>query len=395
MDRLKNLSIRKTAIVYILISLVAGFLMWAAVCMAASRKQTQLFWKYTDMEISYNSAYPNEFLPGRPDIYLMSDRDRFILELCDFFTTYGLLVFTIPGIITAITMFYRHKIYTPLRELSVASRQIAENNLDFHVTYQNKDELGQLCVEFEKMRAELEANSRRMWHMMEEEKILRAAIAHDIRTPLATLRGYQEMLLEFLPQGTLSQEQTEEMLHEGMEQIDRLSHFVETMRRLSGLEAREIMLERTDLAQLEDKIQKSVQTLTNEYGRFVSIAPVYSDRAFQSDTGLILEVAENLISNALRFANKQVLVRLFLEGDRLILEVADDGAGYSKDLLASAGAYRYRNNDHGQSDQQHLGLGLYISRLFCEKHGGNLILDNLPEGGAKARAVFQINSKRQ
>lgn len=292
-------------------------------------------------------------------------------------------------------MFYRHKIYTPLRELSVASRQIAENNLDFHVTYQNKDELGQLCVEFEKMRAELEANSRKMWHMMEEEKILRAAIAHDIRTPLATLRGYQEMLLEFLPQGTLSQEQTEEMLHEGMEQIDRLSHFVETMRRLSGLEAREIMLEHTDLAQLEDKIQKSVQTLTIEYGRFVSIAPVYSDRAFQADTGLIMEVAENLISNALRFANKQVLVRLFLEGDRLILEVSDDGAGYSKDLLASAGAYRYRNNDYGQSDQQHLGLGLYISRLFCEKHGGNLILDNLPEGGAKARAVFQINSKRQ
>ena len=390
MDRIKNLSIRKTAIVYILISLLASFLMWAAVYAAASRKQTQLFWKYTDIEISYDSTYPNEYFPGRPDVYLMSGRDKFILELCDFSTTYGLLVFTVPGIITAITLFYRHKIDTPMRELSIALKQIAENNLDFHITYQNRDELGQLCMEFEKMRAELEANSRKMWHMMEEEKILRAAIAHDIRTPLTTLRGYQEMLLEFLPQGTLSQDKTEEMLREGMEQIDRLSNFVETMRRLSGLEGREIMLEHTNLAQLEVRIQQSSRALIKEYSRCVSVVPERSDRVFRADTGLILEVAENLMSNALRFANEQVLVRLLLEGNKLILEVSDDGAGYPKDILVSAGTYRYRNHNHSRQDQQHLGLGLYISRLFCEKHGGNLILDNFPEGGARARAVFQI-----
>lgn len=51
------------------------------------------------------------------------------------------------------------------------------------MVYENKDELGQLCKEFENMRKQLEENNRVVWHMMEEEKALRAAIAHDIRSP--------------------------------------------------------------------------------------------------------------------------------------------------------------------------------------------------------------------
>ena len=79
------------------------------------------------------------------------------------------------------------------------------------------------------MRKELASNNQKMWRMVEAEKMLRAAIAHDIRTPLATLRGYQEMMLEFLPGSTLSREKMEEMLREGIGQIDRINRFVENL----------------------------------------------------------------------------------------------------------------------------------------------------------------------
>ena len=326
MDKLRNLSIRKSVILYIFISLFVSLLLWIAAYGAA----TFVVQVQSAKEISDDSVYYDGNLPARPDLYIRSEQSRFLLELCDFILVYGFLVFSVPGIVIAVLLFYRNKIQKPLQELKAASRQIEENNLDFHINYENHDELGQLCAEFEKMRTELVSNNRKMWRMVEAEKMLRAAIAHDIRTPLATLRGYQEMMLEFLPGSALSQEKTEEMLREGMEQIDRINRFVETMRILSGLESREAVWEQTSLKQLETKIRMSAGVLEAEYGRNVTFIPVCADKDFQADAGFVLEVAENLISNALRFANENVSVRFFLEGHSLTLEVADDGKGYPK-----------------------------------------------------------------
>lgn len=82
----------------------------------------------------------------------------------------------------------------PLIKLRVASENIANNDLDFRVDYHSKDELGQLCVSFEIMRSTLESNFSEMWRQMEERKQLNAAFAHDLRTPLTVLKGYDEML---------------------------------------------------------------------------------------------------------------------------------------------------------------------------------------------------------
>lgn len=385
MDKLRNLSIRKSVILYIFISLLVSLLLWIAAYGAA----TFVVQVQSAKEISDDSVYYDGNLPVRPDLYIRSEQSRFLLELCDFILVYGFLVFSVPGIVIAVLLFYRNKIQKPLQELKAASRQIEENNLDFHINYENHDELGQLCAEFEKMRTELVSNNRKMWRMVEAEKMLRAAIAHDIRTPLATLRGYQEMMLEFLPGSALSQEKIEEMLREGMEQIDRMNRFVETMRVLSGLESREAVWEQTSLKQLETKIRMSAGVLEAEYGRNVTFIPVCADKDFQADAGFVLEVAENLISNALRFANENVSVRFFLEGHRMTLEVADDGKGYPQGFSLPEDIHQARGG-HQQTDLQHLGIGLYISRICCEKHGGKLTVENRFEGGGMARATFQV-----
>ena len=385
MDKLRNLSIRKSVILYIFISLLVSLLLWIAAYGAA----TFVVQVQSAKEISDGSVYYDGNLPAKPDLYIRSGQGRFLLELCDFILVYGFLVFSVPGIVIAVLLFYRNKIQKPLQELKAASRQIEENNLDFHINYENHDELGQLCAEFEKMRTELVSNNRKMWRMVEAEKMLRAAIAHDIRTPLATLRGYQEMMLEFLPGSALSQEKIEEMLREGMEQIDRMNRFVETMRVLSGLESREAVWEQTSLKQLETKIRMSAGVLEAEYGRNVTFIPVCADKDFQADAGFVLEVAENLISNALRFANENVSVRFFLEGHRMTLEVADDGKGYPQGFSLPEDIHQARGG-HQQTDLQHLGIGLYISRICCEKHGGKLTVENRSEGGGMARATFQV-----
>ncbi|NBJ94790.1 HAMP domain-containing sensor histidine kinase [Parablautia muri] len=381
MDKLRNLSIRKSIILYIFISLIVSLFLWGTAYGAAAFGVKL----YSAREISDDSVYYDGDLSVRPDLYIGSEQGRFLLELCDFILVYGFLIFSVPGIVIAVLLFYRNKIQKPLQELKAASKQIEENNLDFHISYENHDELGQLCAEFEKMRKELESNNRKMWRMVEAEKILRAAIAHDIRTPLATLRGYQETMLEFLPESVLSQEKMEEMLREGMGQIDRINRFVENMRVLSGLESREAVWERTSLKQLEAKLRMSAGVLEAEYGRNVTFIAADADKEFQADAGVVLEVAENLISNALRFANENVLVSFIIDEDSLTLEVADDGKGFSlQEDIHQTGRLDQ------QPDLQHLGIGLYISRICCEKHGGKLTVENRSEGGGMARATFQM-----
>lgn len=102
------------------------------------------------------------------------------------------------------------------------SQQVGWNNLDFHIIYENKDEMGRLCREFERMRG---------------------AIAHDIRSPLSVLEGYQEMLLEYLPEKEIDIEQALEMVNDSRKQIERIDVFVETMRKMNSLEARELVTE--------------------------------------------------------------------------------------------------------------------------------------------------------
>ena len=104
----------------------------------------------------------------------------------------------------------------------------------------------------------------------------------------------------------------------------------------------------------------------------------------------MLEVAENLLSNALRYADKKIEVLLEAEREEgpLRLYVKDDGRGFSKEELTKAVSpyYREKTEDDGQ-DSSHFGIGLSISALL-KKHGGELELANSIHGGAIVCAVF-------
>lgn len=91
------------------------------------------------------------------------------------------------------------------------------------------------------MRGQLAENNEKLWRNIEDERILRAAISHDIRSPLSVLKGYQEMLIDFLPNGVINVSKAMEMLSESMKQIERMDSFVETMHKMNSLEQRKLL----------------------------------------------------------------------------------------------------------------------------------------------------------
>ncbi|MDE6606602.1 MAG: HAMP domain-containing histidine kinase [Lachnospiraceae bacterium] len=443
MEKIKHLSIRKTIVLYMAVTLVLSYLVSYFVIKAASGIQLQIWTKYMGEQYfeeaerngeGYESA-GEEFVPHeqapivRPSEMEMSSTDWKISELCDFLQTYSILIFSMTGTVAAVFLFYQNKLKVPLEKLMSASISIGNNDLDFTLEYDRKDEMGRLCAEFEVMRKQLSENNRRMWQMVENEKALRASIAHDIRSPLAVFKGYHEMLTDLLgcrienPTGDLIKGQIEvpinapeegqingsasdqekiweregkavkttaqvaEMLSEEGVQIKRMEDFLSTMKKLSSLEEREVVPKKVSLVALAVKYQKSMEILAKKSGKRAVLTMEGENRAVGIDEEMVTEVLENLFTNALRYAQEKVEVVLSVKEMELQIEVQDDGRGFREDKEILTKAFYHANP---QDDLTHFGMGLYLCRIYCEKHGGCLLLGNRKEGGGKAVAVFGL-----
>ncbi|HJB14502.1 MAG TPA: HAMP domain-containing histidine kinase [Candidatus Blautia excrementipullorum] len=368
-DKVKNLSVRKTILVYLIISLIISFLLSAYITWAASKLQEQIWWKYTDKDTYFaavemeNEGYMAQI--PRPESYEMSRMDHGISEACDFLQTYSVLIFSVAGSCVSVFLFYRNKLKKPIEELEMASQRIADNDLDFRITYENRDEMGHLCHEFDRMRGQLEENNRKLWHMIEDERALRSAVAHDIRSPLSVLKGYQEMLIDYIPDGTIDREKAVEMLQEGMKQIHRMDVFVDSMQKMNSLEHRILKAEQISSPQFEKDIQSELNVLGKEKEVHLSVGK--TDELFLGDQEVIMEVFENLLSNAIRYCKKQIDIKVTLASEMLTLSIQDDGKGFQEDAEKITRVFHQKNI---KDSLTHTGMGMYLARLYCEKHGG-------------------------
>lgn len=388
MEKIKNLSVRKTIIFYMTISLFFSFLLSALIERIAYDTQKQIWWKYIDEEkyIEETARESQEYMVSirRPSQAEMSKIDCGVSELCDFLQTYTVLLLSVIGSCGAVLMFYHNKLRVPIMELDRASKLIADDQLDFQITYENQDEMGQLCAEFEKMRKQLMHNNRVLWQTIEEEKALRAAIAHDIRSPLTVLKGYQEMLMDYIPDGTIDCNRTLEMLGEGMKQIERMDTFIDTMQKLNSLEQRKMVPARITSAEMKQDIEAELAIFFDK-GKKLVLHVMDTEESFFGDKEIIMEVLENVLQNALRYAKEQIEISVKVSEEKLLISIKDDGIGFHEDSETVTKAFYQQN---AKDSLKHAGLGMYISRIYCEKHGGRLLLENREERGAVVTAVF-------
>ena len=98
-----------------------------------------------------------------------------------------------------------------------------------------------------------------------------------------------------------------------------------------------------------------------------------------------MEVVDNLLLNALRYAKTKVEIMMSLSFCELKISVKDDGTGFTEDWENVTKLFCRRNV---KDSLKHAGMGMYISRLYCEKHGGELIVENSENSGAAITAVF-------
>lgn len=389
----KSKSIKWSFIKYIPICIILSYVGAAAIGHSTNYLQTWYEQKYAkeDSSLSY-VQYEIMFDDDGNIHHSMYEKKRAMyddtIHFIGFQIISGAQIVLIPLWILLVVMlvgilFYRRELEEPITILLEASEKIAGSNLDFHIAYGKRNELGQLCQSFEKMRDALYQNNQEMWRILEERKKLNAAFSHDMRTPITVIKGYRDLLEKYIPGGELSEEKSMQILKMMEGQIDRLENYTQKMSAVQKLEDIAPLPKDVNFQEFLDKCAEISKMLAKDLQ--ISYQTDSDTEKLWVDEELVLEVYENLVSNASRYAKDQLEINISTFDHLLTISVEDDGQGFTEEALQQAAKPFYRDR---REEKNHFGLGLYICKMICEKCQGELVIENGRTGG-KVTASFK------
>ncbi len=262
----------------------------------------------------------------------------------------------------------------PVRDLTTATRSMAQGQLEQQVPVRSEDELGELAQAFNQMSADLARANR-------SRKQMTADIAHDLRNPLTVLSGY----LESLQDGKLKP--TPERFAVMQAEATHLQHLVEDLRTLSLADAGELKLhlEPTSIPELLERVAKAYrhQAEQQQINLKVEIEPNLPE--INLDPTRMEQVLGNLVSNALRYTAADGEIRLEAKqfNGSLSVSVIDNGSGIPVEILPHIFERSYRGDESRSGNES--GLGLAIAKSIVELHGGNISAQSADQG-----SCFQI-----
>ena len=283
----------------------------------------------------------------------------------------------------AVRIYYRREIKAPIEVLAGAAEKILNDDLDFKVESPCGNELGRLCSSFETMRNNLYDSNYVLWKSLEERKRLNSSFSHDLRTPITVLKGYTELIRQY--DGRLGEEKLRDIMEKMSGQIDRLERYTDKMSSIHKLE--DIIPEEGSISfgELCSRLRETGALLCGDT-EYVFSAAGDEAQVVYTDAELVMQVFENLVSNALRYTADRMACRAELSEGELAINVSDNGRGFSEEALRKAWHPFYR--DGSGNEKEHFGLGLYICSLLCRKCGGRLAVANGENGGGSVTAFF-------
>ena len=251
----------------------------------------------------------------------------------------------------------------PIGRLAAASRRIASGRYAERVAVTSDDELGELAESFNMMAASLEATERRRLQLVGD-------VAHELRTPLATLDGY----LEGLEDGIIQPSDATWSLLRG--ETTRLSRLVNDLQELWRAEAKQLVLkiERVDAKALVSIAMERYAAPAVERGIMLRMDGDPAVPLVMADHDRFVQILDNLLSNAVRYTGDgtAVDVRLRATPDAVVLSVADQGPGLTDEQRERVFERFYRADPSRSRALGGSGIGLAITKALVELMGGRI-----------------------
>ncbi|MGH8672339.1 MAG: ATP-binding protein [Burkholderiales bacterium] len=310
-------------------------------------------------------------------------QDRYVMRLGLSAAFGGVLLTLLFGI--AIVMYLTRR----MGHLNAAMQAFQDGSeaarvaLPARVSKDSGDEIDRLGLAFNAMAERMVAQVHELKQADGLRRELVANVSHDLRTPLAALRGYLETVL--LKGESLSPEEQRNYLEIAARQSEWLGKLVTELFEFAKLDSREAQLNRESFS-LAELAQDVTQKFSLAAGRKnIAIAAQFNDGLplVFADIALVERVFENLIENALRYTPEagRITVALTRGEGQVQVCITDTGPGIPKEEVPYIFERFYRVEKHRTNPTSNAGLGLGIARRIVELHGGQIRVESEPGHG--------------
>jgi signal transduction histidine kinase len=289
------------------------------------------------------------------------------------------LICTLGGI----AWFLGRMVVKPLAATSEAARQIAAGNLDVAVPTSRVREVADVNLAFDDMSAELRASLQHQSELEQERRLFIGAIAHDLRTPLFSLRGSLEGLATGVANSPEKQARYIAVAQEKAGALERLISDLFDYTRLEYLDQTPNR-EPVDLGSLLSRLVEGARSRAEAKGLALTFIAPDQPCMIEGDPHLLTRAIENLLDNALRYtpSGGSVQAECHRENGQIRFSIADTGPGIPEADLPHIFTPLFRGEGSRNRRTGGAGLGLTIAQKIIVAHGGTLTAANRPEGGA-------------
>ncbi|MGN1187327.1 MAG: ATP-binding protein [Lachnospiraceae bacterium] len=275
---------------------------------------------------------------------------------------------------------YIRDIYLPVRKLTQLTKGYASGDLTARAHFKRRDELGQLANSLDYMAGEIEKLNNY------QNKFV-ANISHDLRSPLTSIKGYVEAMLD----GTIPQEMQEKYLNIVLFETERLNKLTSNLLTLNNMN-QGVMLDISDF-DINDVIKRTILTFEGTcQQKKIQFNLTFVDKTayVNADYSKIQQVIYNLIDNAIKFSSNNSFINIstYEKGEKVFISIKDFGIGIPKDSIEKIWDRFYKTDLSRGKDKKGTGLGLSIVKEIINAH--KTTIDVISTEGTGTEFIFSL-----
>lgn len=321
------------------------------------------------------------FLADSPSLDIQEKNFIYHMEQAIIFSSIWTAIGTIVLAIV-ISFFVAKKIATPLIDMRTIADKMAKGDWCSRVNIEGNDELAALGESLNHLTVQLQRQETL-------RKNLTSDIAHELRTPLATLKSHMEAFQDGV------WEPTPEKIDSCYEEIERLIHLVGDLEQLTNVEAPDFTLDRKK-ENIKDIIVQCVNAMQSAFmeKKIDLYVPEIEDIFLFVDRNRIIQIIMNLLSNAVKYTNEggQVSIRVKEKVKSVMIVIKDTGKGIQATEIPKVFERFYRVDKSRSRELGGSGIGLTIVKKLVMAHGGSIQIESKVGKGTTVYLLFQKNS---
>lgn len=269
----------------------------------------------------------------------------------------------------------------PLKEITLAVKEYGHGNLKYQLKDFNDDEIGRLAASLNYMSAQLN-------ELEESQKKFVANVSHDFRSPLTSIKGYLEAILD----GTIPHDMQDKYLNIIISETERLSKLTNNLLTLNSIDPKKtrLNLEPFDVNLVIKRTIETFEGTCKDKGIQFDLTFADLSTIVNADLGKITQVIYNLIDNAIKFSHHDstIFITVSERGEKAFVSVKDTGIGIPKDSLGKIWDRFYKTDLSRGKDKKGTGLGLSIVKDIINSHQENI--DVISTEGAGTEFTFSL-----